>query len=143
MRRLLLGSVVVSIGLFSPGVAGISTAAAAAKGKKAAAPQPATTRKMNACGCYADAQGNCFCGRKGKCSCPGECEPKGCEDKRAKEMQREVAAETKRAADADRKQQLRSIDAERKERAQERDRERERERLKDKSKDKEGSNPNP
>ena len=39
---------------------------------------------VNACGCYRDSVGACFCGRKGKCECPGDCEPKGCEEKRAK-----------------------------------------------------------
>jgi len=53
--------------------------------------------KPNACGCYRDSSGSCFCGKKGKCACPGECEPKGCEEKRAKELDREIAAETKKA----------------------------------------------
>jgi hypothetical protein len=54
--------------------------------------------KPNACGCYRDSSGSCFCGKKGKCACPGECEPKGCEEKRAKELDKEIAAETKKAA---------------------------------------------
>ena len=56
--------------------------------------------KPNACGCYRDSSGACFCGKgkKGKCACPGECEPKGCEEKRAKELDKEIAAETKKAA---------------------------------------------
>src|SRR6185369_77206 len=78
---------------------------AAAKAKKQVAAPAAAGKKVNACGCYADTQGNCFCGRKGKCDCPGECEPKGCEEKRAKQMEKEVAAETKKAAEADKKQQ--------------------------------------
>jgi hypothetical protein len=75
---------------------------ASAKGKKATA--PAAPKALNACGCYTDPTGKCFCGRRGKCECPGECEPKGCEEKRAKQMQREIAAETKKAAEADRKE---------------------------------------
>jgi len=73
----------------------------------------AADQKVNACGCYRDAVGSCFCGKSGKsdrrgmqgrCSCPGECEPKGCEEKRAKELEKEVDAETKRARDAEKKQ---------------------------------------
>jgi hypothetical protein len=76
---------------------------ASAKGKKAAAPA-AAPKALNACGCYADNAGTCFCGRRGKCECPGECEPKGCEEKRAKQMAKDIAAETKKAAEADRKE---------------------------------------
>ena len=70
---------------------------------------PAAGKEVNACGCYTNAAGACFCGRgkgkgKDKCACPGECEPKGCEQKRAKQMQKEIAAETRKAADADRRQ---------------------------------------
>ncbi|HEY4187083.1 MAG TPA: hypothetical protein VGP07_18550 [Polyangia bacterium] len=54
--------------------------------------------KPNACGCYRDTTGACFCGKKTKCGCPGECEPKGCEEKRAKQLEKEIAAETKKAA---------------------------------------------
>lgn len=64
----------------------------------------AATPPVNACGCYRDTTGACFCGKKGKCDCPGDCEPKGCEEKRAKEMNKEVEAETKRARDAEKKQ---------------------------------------
>lgn len=73
----------------------------------------AADQKVNACGCYRDAVGSCFCGKSGKrdkreiqgrCSCPGECEPKGCEEKRAKELEKEVQAETRRARDAEKKQ---------------------------------------
>ena len=75
--------------------------------KKAAAP----AHEVNACGCYKDTAGACFCGKKGKCACPGDCEPKGCEAKREKEIQKEVAAETKKAAAADKKQRQAAHDA--------------------------------
>jgi hypothetical protein len=75
---------------------------AQAKGKKAAAKPAAEAKTLNACGCYRNAAGECFCGRRGKCDCPGDCEPKGCEEKRAKQMQKEIAAETKKAAESDR-----------------------------------------
>src|SRR4051794_14568807 len=84
---------------------GLGGAAAEAKASKAAAKTTAAdsgpAKEVNACGCYKDAAGACFCGKKGKCSCPGECEPKGCEEKRNKELQKEVAAETKKAHEAD------------------------------------------
>lgn len=84
---------------------------AQAKAKPATGAGPSTKREVNACGCYQDTAGACFCGKKGKCSCPGECEPKGCEEKRAKQMQKEIAAETKKAAEADKKQRKSSREA--------------------------------
>ena len=55
---------------------------------------------VNACGCYRTDSGACFCGDKnGACACPGDCEPMVCEQKRSKEIQREVAAETRKAQD--------------------------------------------
>ncbi len=66
----------------------------------------AASPAVNACGCYRDSAGSCFCGKKGgKCTCPGECEPQGCEEKRAKELQKEVDAEAKHAREAEKKQQ--------------------------------------
>lgn len=84
------------------GIGGVNDAQAAAKRKKPAGASPAS-HTLNACGCYKDATGACFCGRKAKCSCPGDCEPKGCDEKRAKEIQKEIAAETRKAAEADKK----------------------------------------
>lgn len=75
----------------------------AAKGAKQAGDSSAK-HEVNACGCYADATGACFCGKKSKCACPGECEPKGCEAKHEKEMQKQMQAETKKAHEADQKQ---------------------------------------
>jgi hypothetical protein len=83
---------------------------AQAKAKKEAPTAAGPNREVNACGCYKDASGACFCGKKGKCACPGECEPKGCDGKRAKQIQKEVAAETKKAAEADKKQRAASHD---------------------------------
>jgi hypothetical protein len=51
----------------------------------------------NKCGCYKDGAGTCFCDKKAKCGCPGDCEPKGCEEARNKELQKEIDAETKKA----------------------------------------------
>ena len=56
----------------------------------------------NNCGCYKDGA-TCFCDKKAKCGCPGDCEPKGCEEKRSAQMKKEVDAETKKAAEADKK----------------------------------------
>lgn len=72
-----------------------------AKTAPVSAPAP---NKINGCGCYKDAAGACFCGKKGKCGCPGECEPKTCAEKNTKDMEREIKAETKRAQEAERKQ---------------------------------------
>jgi hypothetical protein len=57
----------------------------------------------NACGCYQDATGSCYCAKKARCGCPGECEPKGCEEKREKELRKEIDAETKKAQEAGRR----------------------------------------
>jgi hypothetical protein len=51
----------------------------------------------NNCGCYKDGA-TCFCDKKAKCGCPGDCEPRGCEEQRDKELQKEIDAETKKAA---------------------------------------------
>jgi len=60
----------------------------------------AQKKTLNACGCYGDGV-TCTCEKKAKCGCPGECEPKGCEEKRQKEMQKEIEAETKKAKEAE------------------------------------------
>ncbi|HUC08399.1 MAG TPA: hypothetical protein VMR96_09950 [Solirubrobacterales bacterium] len=59
---------------------------------------------INACGCRQGGDGLCYCERKSRCGCPGECEPKGCEEKRAKQMEREIEVETKKAQEATRRQ---------------------------------------
>lgn len=57
----------------------------------------ADAQGKNACGCRQDSAGNCSCERDARCGCPGECEPKGCADKREKELRREVELEEKKA----------------------------------------------
>jgi hypothetical protein len=52
---------------------------------------------VNHCGCRQAEGGACICEKKAKCGCPGECEPKGCEQQREKAFQKQVDAETKRA----------------------------------------------
>jgi hypothetical protein len=90
---------------------GLAQASAKAKSTKpVAAADTGPKKEVNACGCYKDGAGACFCGKKGACACPGECEPKGCEEKRNKEIEKEVAAETKKAAEADKKQRAASQD---------------------------------
>ena len=110
----LLAAVLTLAMWISIGFAALIPGTAHAEKKKP--PQPAATinKEVNACGCYRDSQGQCFCGKKGKCVCPGECEPKGCDEKRAKEIEREVANETRKAAEADKKQQRRSGSADKK-----------------------------
>src|SRR5262245_64945725 len=58
----------------------------------------------NKCGCTRNESNNtCSCSKGAKCGCPGDCEPKGCEEKREQQIKREIEAETKKAAEADRK----------------------------------------
>jgi hypothetical protein len=58
----------------------------------------------NKCGCTRNESNNsCSCSKGAKCGCPGDCEPKGCEEKREAQMKKEIDAETKKAAEADRK----------------------------------------
>ncbi|HEY4184881.1 MAG TPA: hypothetical protein VGP07_07405 [Polyangia bacterium] len=104
LMPLLVVTAVVGYKLGSSGESPVVTATA-----EAATPQ------TNACGCYRDSAGACYCGKKGgKCACPGECEPQGCEEKRAKEMDKEVAAEAKRAREAEKKQEDEQAERDRK-----------------------------
>jgi hypothetical protein len=58
----------------------------------------------NKCGCTRNESNNtCSCSKSAKCGCPGDCEPKGCEEKREAQIKKEIEAETKKAAAADRK----------------------------------------
>jgi hypothetical protein len=59
-------------------------------------PGPVRAQQPNACGCYRDTNGECKCTKKGKCVCPGECEPVGCEAKRQKDADKEAEATLKR-----------------------------------------------
>jgi hypothetical protein len=61
------------------------------------------THVTNACGCYGEANA-CFCEKKAKCGCPGECEPKGCEADRQKKLQKEIDEETRKAKEAEKEQ---------------------------------------
>jgi hypothetical protein len=56
--------------------------------------------QRNKCGCYRDDGGTCYCDKKAKCGCPGECEPKGCEEQRSRELQKQIDAETKKAEES-------------------------------------------
>ncbi|HLK90885.1 MAG TPA: hypothetical protein VKZ18_13390 [Polyangia bacterium] len=62
----------------------------------------ASEEEQNRCGCYRDGAGACFCSKKATCGCPGDCEPRGCEEKRDKDLQREIQAETRKAEEAGR-----------------------------------------
>lgn len=107
--------IIFAAGLLGIGRDGTTIAVAkpAGKHKKAQSSDGASNKAGNACGCYQNGAGACFCAKKSKCGCPGECEPRGCEEKRQKEIEREVTAETKKAAEADKKQRKASADAER------------------------------
>jgi hypothetical protein len=74
-----------------------------------ARPARADKQSVNACGCYRD-NGSCFCQKKAKCGCPGECEPKGCEEARQKEFQKEIEAATKQAKEQEEKARAESKD---------------------------------
>jgi hypothetical protein len=87
-------------------VLGVVAAAAGsfAKDKPKEKAPPAKAEKVheptNACGCYRNSNGGCVCtDKKGKCECPGECEPVGCDKKREQDLEKEMAAEVKRAQD--------------------------------------------
>src|SRR3982751_6516849 len=86
----------------------VCAAALAAASLLLAGPGARNTRAaedgLNACGCRQSAQGLCVCEKKSKCGCPGECEPKGCEERRAKQLEKEIQAETKKAEEASRRQ---------------------------------------
>jgi hypothetical protein len=73
----------------------------------AVAPRMAGAADLNACGCREGAPGQCVCEKKSHCGCPGECEPKGCEEKRAKQLEKEIQVETKKAEEAQRRQRVR------------------------------------
>jgi hypothetical protein len=76
--------------------------------------------KLNACGCYRRGEA-CVCtNRNAKCDCPEDCEPIGCDEKRQKEMDREVAAEMKRAQYEEKKRQDAEKEAQREAEARER-----------------------
>jgi hypothetical protein len=73
------------------------------KEAEAAAPRDPALPALNACGCYEDGAGQCHCVKKSKCGCPGTCEPAGCEEKRAKELEKETKQELKRQQDEEKK----------------------------------------
>ena len=70
--------------------------------------------KTNACGCYQNTAGQCICTRRGKCDCPGECEPKGCDEKRQKELDKAIQEETRKAEAAEKKRQEEAAQKQRK-----------------------------
>ncbi|HVU52722.1 MAG TPA: hypothetical protein VHL80_18705 [Polyangia bacterium] len=103
---------VIVVGALTIGLLALGRVAPSfAKDKPKSAPgstakKPPPGEAVNACGCYHDAKGGCVCtDRKGKCECPGECEPVGCGEKRDKEIEREMAAEIKRAQDDEKKRE--------------------------------------
>ena len=59
---------------------------------------------------YKDGAGTCFCDKKAKCGCPGDCEPKGCDEKREQQMKKEIEAETRKAAEADRRHKSTTVE---------------------------------
>lgn len=74
--------------------------------------------KTNACGCYQTTSGECICTRKSKCDCPGECEPKGCDEKRQKELEKVIKEETKKVEVAEKKRQEEAAEKQRRDEEQ-------------------------
>lgn len=72
---------------------------------------------LNACGCRQGSSGACYCEKKSHCGCPGECEPKGCEEKRAKQLDKEVQEETRKAEESTRRQRARQESSDKEEAA--------------------------
>jgi hypothetical protein len=60
--------------------------------------------RLNSCGCRQNSAGVCYCDPKSKCGCPGECEPKGCAEKRDRQFKKEIDEETRRAKVGEAKQ---------------------------------------
>ena len=57
------------------------------------------TAAPNKCGCTRNESNNsCSCSKSAKCGCPGDCEPKGCEEKREAQMKKEIDADRKHKA---------------------------------------------
>jgi hypothetical protein len=88
------------VGFLAAGVIGL----ASGPGSRSAF---AADNSLNACGCRQGSGGMCYCEKKSHCGCPGECEPKGCEERRAKQLDKEIQAETKKAEEATRRQNSR------------------------------------
>jgi hypothetical protein len=86
-------------------VAGATLGVAALAGHPAAY---AADDGLNACGCrQGSTPGMCYCEKKSHCGCPGECEPNGCEERRTKQMEKEIQAETRKAEESARRQRPR------------------------------------
>jgi hypothetical protein len=66
---------------------------------------------LNACGCREGAPGQCVCEKKSRCGCPGECEPRGCDERRAKQLEKEIQAETRKAEESSRRQRAHAGDS--------------------------------
>ena len=72
-RSIARAFIVVVFMAASFGAAATAVAKSAKKGD--AAPPAGASGPANACGCYSTGAGSCYCVKKGKCGCPGECEP--------------------------------------------------------------------
>lgn len=70
-------------------------------------PASAADDALDACGCRQGSSGACYCEKKSHCGCPGECEPKGCEEKRSRQLEKEVQEETRKAEESARRQRAR------------------------------------
>jgi hypothetical protein len=63
--------------------------------------------EANSCGCTQDpSSGACFCEKKARCGCPGECEPRGCQEQRDRELAKQVEVETRKVKEAARNHEV-------------------------------------
>ena len=62
----------------------------------------------------------CHLKKTAKCECPGECEPVGCDEKRSKEMEKEVAETVKKSQEDEKKREQAEVKKQQDEEAKQR-----------------------
>jgi hypothetical protein len=104
MKKHLLWVVAAVVLGMAPAISAAKNAPVEKSGDKSNAGAPPGVA-LNKCGCYP--RGNaCVCTKKtAKCECPGECEPVGCDEKRSKEMEKEVAETVKKSQEDEKKRE--------------------------------------
>lgn len=104
MKKYLLWVVAAVVLGWAPAIGAAKKAPAEKAGDKAGSGAPPGV-VLNKCGCYAKGS-SCVCTKKtAKCECPGECEPVGCDEKRSKEMEKEVAETVKKSQEDEKKRE--------------------------------------
>lgn len=105
MKKHLLWVVAAAVVLgMAPAIRAAKKAPADKSGDKSSGSAPPGVA-VNKCGCYPRGS-SCVCTKKtAKCECPGECEPVGCDEKRSKEMEKEVAETVKKSQEDEKKRE--------------------------------------